>query len=41
MTFRIIDKNGMYLGTIYAPNYETAFRRAVAEYGLEIELEEK
>ena len=41
MTFNVIDKNGQYLGTIYAPNYSTAFERAVHEYGLEIEVEEK
>ena len=41
MTFNIIDKNGQYLGTVYAPNYETALRRAVAEYGLEVEVEER
>ena len=35
-----VFKNGCVVGTVYAPNYSSAFDRAVKEYGLDIEVEE-
>ena len=40
MRYLVLDKDGKKVGTVYAPNNETALERAVKEYGLEVEVEE-
>jgi len=40
MRYLVIGKKGENLGTVYAPNAETALERAIKEYGLEVEVEE-
>ena len=40
MTRYFVRREGQVVGAIYAPNEKEAFRRAVMEYGLDIDLEE-
>jgi len=39
MKFKVY-RNEKLIGTIFAPNYSTAFERAVKIYGLDIDIEE-
>jgi len=40
MRYLVLSANGDKVGTIYAPNNETALERAVKEYGMDVSVEE-
>jgi len=40
MRFIVVDRDGNRVGSVYGPNYETALKRAIKQYGMEVEIEE-